>query len=432
MSQKTKKSKLQSKKHSELSASGTERWWNCPGSVKLIRDCPPSKTTWYSAEGTVAHEVAQCILTDKPYKKKYFVDSHGDIVNAKVEDCHEFDVTEEMLDAVYVYVEFVQDLIKKHKLKPQHILIEKRVNLPGHDEDGTRRTGTADAILHVPMTCLIVADYKHGQGTPVATEGNHQLLNYMWGSYYDLDEDDRADIEFIYGYVVQPRGRGNGITSMMRTPKELDEWHDECLKRIERTKEDNAPLSANRKWCKFCPVKFNEETGQYCVEHRSLSHIDATVDFEDMNTLDKIDTITPERLAVILTNKKSVEEWFKQCEELAHNWVYKQDKKIPGFTKGFGNNSSEWKIKNELELSKELRKIFSPTEILKPSTLKTVTDLRNDLKTQRTQAKKAKQPVDIWDEKIVELESLIEVVPGKPKVVVDKGINENEFDDINE
>lgn len=427
-----KKLKSQSKKHSELSASSTERWWNCPGSIKLIRECPPSKASWYSAEGTAAHEVAQCILTDKPYKKQYIINSKGNVVEKQVGDCHVINVTDEMLDAVYVYVDLVRGLMKQHKLKPHHLMIEKKVELPGYDEDGTRRTGTADTILHVPMTCLIVIDYKHGQGTPVATEGNHQCLNYMWGSYYSLDEDDRADIEIIYGYIVQPRGRGNGVSYMVRTPKELDDWAVECLKRIERTKEDDAPLSANRKWCKFCPVKFNEKTGQYCGEHKALSHIDATIDFEDMSTLDKLEQMTPERLALVLSNKKSVEEWFKSCEELAYNWVYNQDKKIPGYTKGFSRGSSEWKIKDKVALSKELLEIFKNGVIVKPTEIKSVTELRNELKAKRTQAKKAKEPIDIWEEKIVQLESLIESVPGKPKVVVDKGVNDEEFDDIND
>lgn len=424
------KSKLQSKKHSELSASSTERWWNCPGSVEMIRNSPKPKTTWYSAEGTAAHEVAQCILTNKPYKKQYIVGPDGNIVADRCADSHVIDVSEEMLEAVDVYVEYVKELMRKHKLKSHHLMVEIEVELPGHDQDGSRRKGTADTILHVPMTCLYVIDYKHGQGTPVAIDDNLQLLNYMWGAFYKLTEEEREDIQFIYGVIVQPRGRGNGISMMMKTPDELSKFHDECISRIARTKMPDAELYANRKWCKFCPAKFNEETGQYCPEHKALSHIDATVDFEDVTTLDTPEQMTPERLAKVLNGEKAALDWFAKCKELAHNWIYKQNKTIPGFTKGFARSSREWKIKNELELSKELRTIFNPAEILTPSTLKSLTDLEKILKAKRTQAKKEKQPLDEIEEKLVKFNSLIQSVEGKEKVVPDKGGVDDEFEDM--
>ena len=41
--------------HSRLGASTSERWFNCPASVRLS-DGIPSRESPYAAEGTLAHE----------------------------------------------------------------------------------------------------------------------------------------------------------------------------------------------------------------------------------------------------------------------------------------------------------------------------------------------------------------------------------------
>ena len=55
---------MSGKKHSELSASGSERWIACPGSVMLSRLAPQSPESPAATEGTLAHTYLEKWLTD--------------------------------------------------------------------------------------------------------------------------------------------------------------------------------------------------------------------------------------------------------------------------------------------------------------------------------------------------------------------------------
>ena len=46
------------KKHAKLSASGSSRWINCPGSIKA-EESFPDKTSVFADEGSAAHELAE-------------------------------------------------------------------------------------------------------------------------------------------------------------------------------------------------------------------------------------------------------------------------------------------------------------------------------------------------------------------------------------
>ena len=43
------------KKHSKLGASASDRWMNCPGSIRASEGVPNAESA-YALEGTVAHE----------------------------------------------------------------------------------------------------------------------------------------------------------------------------------------------------------------------------------------------------------------------------------------------------------------------------------------------------------------------------------------
>lgn len=51
-------------KHAKLSASGSSRWLNCPGSVKA-EEPYPNETSSFAIEGTRAHEVADLSIKNK-------------------------------------------------------------------------------------------------------------------------------------------------------------------------------------------------------------------------------------------------------------------------------------------------------------------------------------------------------------------------------
>ena len=65
--------------HSKLSPSSASRWINCPGSIKLIAQCPESETSVHAAEGTVAHDLGEQRVTNK-ITKAQLIDKIGETV----------------------------------------------------------------------------------------------------------------------------------------------------------------------------------------------------------------------------------------------------------------------------------------------------------------------------------------------------------------
>lgn len=49
--------------HARLSASGSSRWLNCPGSVRLEEEFPDT-TSPYALEGTLAHSIGELKLKE--------------------------------------------------------------------------------------------------------------------------------------------------------------------------------------------------------------------------------------------------------------------------------------------------------------------------------------------------------------------------------
>ena len=99
--------------HAKLSASGAHRWIACPGSVKAEEGIP-EQTSSFAEEGTLAHSVAEAILTGKT--------------------APEFD----FLEPVQQYVDYVRLVSHGNEL-----FVETCVDFSPWAPDGF---GTADAI----------------------------------------------------------------------------------------------------------------------------------------------------------------------------------------------------------------------------------------------------------------------------------------------
>ena len=85
--------------HAALGASAAHRWMRCPGSLRLLADIP-SRDTKYTIEGTAAHTLAQMSLV-KRLPPSTWEGSQIDGV----------DVTEEMVEAVTVFVDVFPCLV---------------------------------------------------------------------------------------------------------------------------------------------------------------------------------------------------------------------------------------------------------------------------------------------------------------------------------
>ncbi len=165
--------------HYKLSPSASDRWINCPGSLKLSQGLK-SKESVYAQEGTAAHAVGEQCLK---------------------ENIEPFLVTkdQELERCIQLYL----DTIQQAKEVATQILFE-------HVERTVQHTrieglgGTADFMMvyiENGRCVLHVFDYKHGQGIPVSVKNNTQVLSYfaIFRSHYE------ESIDLYRATIVQPR-----------------------------------------------------------------------------------------------------------------------------------------------------------------------------------------------------------------------------------
>lgn len=244
--------------HSKIGASSMERWSVCPGSVVLSEGVPRTNSV-YSELGTAAHAFGEWILENKlPLcfeQDKYFTyEDHG---VSKVAE-----ITEEMYEAVQVYVGYVRDILAQNP--DAELYLEEKFNL---EAIHLGLFGTGDCVLWIPRTkTLHVIDYKHGKGKAVTVTGNKQLKYYAVGAVFKLTH---ARPETITTTIVQPRckHKDGAIRSEQLSIVELLEWavtlRDDAVKVQEAT--DNYKIDNLAEWtqkyleegahCWWCPAK---------------------------------------------------------------------------------------------------------------------------------------------------------------------------------
>ena len=256
-------------KHSKIGASSCHRWWNCPGSVALCADMPPQEPNIYASEGTLAHSMAE------EWLKKHFDDPEWQdwIGDVKEVNGFEIEVTEEMYDAVKVYViDYVNEALrcsakpfKIYGTDEKWIHIEKKFHLREIDEDCY---GTNDLTIDMPLDRMFrTADYKHGAGIAVEVKDNKQLMIYaleflsdkyrsMSGDLHDLFLLTTQEYDKVELVIIQPRADhpDGPIRKHVILIKQLFKFAYLLEERVQETKQSNAKLCAGD-WCRWCTAK---------------------------------------------------------------------------------------------------------------------------------------------------------------------------------
>lgn len=305
--------------HSKIGASTCERWWNCPGSVRLVEQCPPQKESPYAKEGTAAHELAQLCL-ESGFDAVDFV---GQISKGEIE------FSNEMAEAVQMYLDVIRFDMATYDLTIKDIKIEHKFHLSHIDKQAY---GTNDCNLPVFLDKVIVYDYKHGQGVAVDAEENKQLL------YYALGAAELGDYETIEVVIVQPRAiHADGpVRRWTISAADLSAFGIELKARIAITRESEASLISGN-WCKktFCPAM------AICPAIRKKVENDAMVVFDKpVVNLPKPGGLSPDALKTILEGMPLMEDWLKAI------WAYAEMKanngeKIKGFKLVQGRKGSQ-------------------------------------------------------------------------------------------
>jgi hypothetical protein len=235
--------KIAEKDHAELGPSSWDRWSNCPGSVALSRGLP-NTSSYYAAEGSVAHEVADRVLREEIANASQLLDQVFEI------EGHSIIVDDEMVDAVGEYVRTVRDKAGEDAF----LLPEQQVPI-GQLTGETGAEGTSDAII-ISDKRMTVIDLKYGKGVRVNASGNGQGRMYALGALHKFGAVYDA-IEEVEIMIVQPRLE-DGISSEVLTIGELEEFRDEveiAAGRVASSVQgDYSTLAPGEKQCKFCPA----------------------------------------------------------------------------------------------------------------------------------------------------------------------------------
>lgn len=230
--------------HATFSPSAIYRWVPCPGSIRAGQGLP-DKPSIYAVEGTVAHGLAETAL------RKHMIQVRG-VANPGDEVVAEgltVKITDEMLDAVQVYLDIVYDFIFTNP--DFQADIERRFSLSPVVPEVS---GTADFVLYEEFGHGIILDYKHGRGHIVSQRNNPQLMAYALGAALELN------LQTVAVGIIQPR-----VYSFSRelfqpewyTTAELIKWAEETLcPAIKLAQSKNPPLNPGDH-CTWCRAKLS-------------------------------------------------------------------------------------------------------------------------------------------------------------------------------
>lgn len=227
--------------HAELSASSSERWLTCPGSVALSAGIP-NVASKYGAEGTAAHHIGAYCLAEGESPR-------GFLGQVALVEGFEIELSEELVSAVEEYV----DYIRSDEQLGDEGVIEQSFT-PALKKLHPKFGGSTDYARWRPSTReLRIVDYKHGAGVPVDVDDNKQLKYYALGALLSNPQWNAEDIELV---IVQPRcdheqGR---IRSYRFKAFELVDYAADLVEGAQRTEEFGADLKPSKKACKFCPA----------------------------------------------------------------------------------------------------------------------------------------------------------------------------------
>lgn len=181
------------RKHSKFSASGSERWFECPGSVELSEGLP-DKSSIYAKEGTDAHEVLEATLL-----------ALADFNPETEEALHQARKgrPKEMIDYAQHAADFIWTLWREHP--GSELMVETRIPAPLIHEDAF---GTFDAAVVDHFGTLHVFDYKYGAGVPVAP-GSLRDPNLQM-CFYGIAVADffKWNFKRVRLWIIQPRVKG--------------------------------------------------------------------------------------------------------------------------------------------------------------------------------------------------------------------------------
>lgn len=229
--------------HARLSASGANRWINCPASPS-IEELFPDEESEAAAEGTLAHEFAEI------EQNKYLERIDSLTYNTRLAELRSHDLySAGMEDYVAEYVEYVLAFYydgKAQNVTPIEIYVEEKLDLSKYIPDGF---GTSDNIILIGKD-LHVFDLKFGY-LPVSAIDNKQLRIYAVGAY-ELLKARGFQIENVFMHIVQPRINNYSTDEILID--ELVHWAETDLVMFAERADRGEGGQHSGEHCQFCKL----------------------------------------------------------------------------------------------------------------------------------------------------------------------------------
>lgn len=353
--------------HSKVGASSSNRWMNCPGSVNKISSLPfkvPANPA--SIEGTRAHKLGddgvKALL-----KSGQFCDPRQFIGEERVDEetGEVYEISEDMAEAVFIYVEYAYD----HALVGSTLHSEIQFELSDLAEG---MFGTCDlAIFHDFLGSLEIVDYKHGIRHIVDPENNKQLKFYALGAIRKLNIPKNTSVTLT---IVQPRAFGEKIKSWKTTIEDLEIFGEELKKAALLTQSPDAPLIAGEH-CDFCPANgaffkdpFNPAVFKaHCEPSKKMALAAAFSPDIQKPVMKPVQDLSINELKYVLDNGDILTSWLKNVEKYALEMA-DRGVEIPGYKLVDRLSNRKWK--DEEDAKKQLKEGFKTLSVMTEPKLK--------------------------------------------------------------
>lgn len=304
-------------KHAILSASSASKWMNCPPSARLEENYP-NKSSEYTAEGTLAHELGEL-------KLKYNL---GEITTRKYNsefkkiESHEL-FTADMPDYVDIYVDTCMEKVSEARSKTPDALfkIEQRLDFSEWVPEGF---GTGDFVIIADGT-MEICDLKYGKGVPVSAVGNKQMRLYALGAIAEFSF--LYDIEKVRMTIIQPRL--DSISTDEIPAEDLLKWAEDFVKPIAELAFKGEGELFTGDHCRFCRAK------AVCRARAEKNMELAKYEFRDPFVLDNLE------IADILGKAEELAKWAKDVQEYALQQALNGEE-YPGFKVVEGRSNRKW------------------------------------------------------------------------------------------
>ncbi len=299
--------------HARLAPSSSKMWIECPASVHDDGTGGSDEDSIYARAGTAAHEIG-CKAVESGEDAADFI---GSTANG-------MEVTEEMAEAVQVYVDLCRNeatFTAEGGIYKIHA--EDQVSLDSLNPPEPV-WGTTDCwILQEHAATLVVIDYKHGKGIVVDATENDQGRCYALGVLVKLMQqrpEAVRHLRFVEVVICQPRAAhpDGPIRRERISVEDLIAWYrHRLLPAIIRTQSPDPAFKAGDH-CTFCRRRGRCKTRQeYALGQAELLYQDGGREVALIKTPPDPKELSPEQMARVLLAAPLLRDWLRGVEEYA-------------------------------------------------------------------------------------------------------------------